>query len=113
MSDAVERDVHSLLADVPSNYSKYEDKWSETYSDKFSNVLSDLDRDALEAVCEFAGVDMFEGSIFSELVKKSDESVFLFTLYRFLNDKRLSARELAHKKGDQGDRIPIRHRKNS
>jgi len=101
MSDAVERDVHSLLADVPSDYSKYEDKWSETYSDKFSNVLSDLDRDALEAVCDFAGVDMSEGGIFSELVKKSEESVFLFTLYRFLNDKRLSVRELAHKRGDK------------
>jgi hypothetical protein len=101
MANSPQPTVSELLEDVPCDYSIYRDKWSETYSDKFKNILNDISSDGLDEACEFAGIDMSEGAIFSELLSKSDRTVFLFTLYRFLNDKRLPVRDLAKQKGDR------------
>lgn len=88
-------DLDEITSDVPLDYSVYRDKWSETYSDKFNDVLQSVDTDTFDAVLDFTGIEQSEGSVFSQLRTKNQHSIFLYSLYRFIDDKRLAIQELA------------------
>ncbi|WP_143025268.1 hypothetical protein [Haloplanus vescus] len=83
---------------VPLEYSVYQDNWSGTYRGQFSDILDSTTSDFLDLTLEFAGIDASEGSIFEKLLRQSEETVFVFSLYKFLDDKRLSIRDLASKR---------------
>jgi len=93
-------DLDTIISDVPLDYSVHQDKWSETYNEKFNDVLQGTDTKTFETILEFTGVQRSEGSVFSQLRNKSKDSVFLYSLYRFINDKRLAVQEFAERSGE-------------
>lgn len=94
-------DIISQTTDiVPLKYSVYKDSWGSTYRGQFSDILDDSTSDFIDLTLEFAGIDASEGSIIEKLLRESEKTVFVFSIYKFLDDKRLAIRDFGSKRGD-------------
>lgn len=90
----------TILRDVPADRPRYEDGWDDTYKSKFDDVLDDLDSDTLDVIRELLDIDEDTDDLQSEILSCQAEAITLYTLYRFLADKRTLLREMAGRYGD-------------
>ena len=91
----------TILRDVPADRPRYEDGWDETYKSKFEDVLDNIDSDTLDVIRELLDINEDSANLQSEIVSHQAEAITLYTLYRFLADKRTLLREMAGRYGDE------------
>jgi len=96
-------DPNEILRDVPADRPRYEDGWDDTYKSKFEDVLEDLDNETLDVIREILEIDEDTDSLQSAILANESESILLYTLYRFLSDKRTLLREIADRWGDEAE----------
>lgn len=84
--------LNDSLDGVPANRSKYRSSWEEKYQSKFNSLLERLDEDELKAIKSLTGQKV------KSLGKR--DSVNLYTLHRFIRDKKETVKEFAEKKDD-------------
>ncbi|MFC7250190.1 hypothetical protein ACFQJ5_10110 [Halomicroarcula sp. GCM10025324] len=94
-------DPNEILRDVPADRPRYEDGWDDTYKSKFEDVLEDLDNETLDVIREILEIDEDTDNLQSAILTNESESILLYTLYRFLSDKRTLLREIADRWGDE------------
>lgn len=104
MTRIKDEDVGELLEGVPSDFRKFKSKWDSTYKSKFESFLNQASDQTLELALEFANYDIEDNDVSElSLLESTDKSIFLFTLHRFLNDKKLVVVEFADRKGKSID----------
>lgn len=96
-------DPDTILRDVPADRSRYADGWDDTYKGKFEDVLEELDDDSQEVIRELLEIDEDTADLRSAILSQQSEAILLYTLYRFLSDKRTLLREMAERWGDEVD----------
>jgi hypothetical protein len=90
----------NVLRDVPAHRPRYDDGWGDTYKSRFSSLLDEFEDDTLEAICELLGIDSDSDDVKSEILDHRSQAVTLFTLHRFISDKKTLLREMAERRGD-------------
>lgn len=100
MTKISDTDVKKVLEGVPLEFRKYKSKWSETYQSKFQDVINDVNQETIESICTYANINYENNDHVTKLRTDTDKYIFLFSLYRFLNDKKLAVQEMAEKQGE-------------
>lgn len=99
----LELDPDTILRDVPADQPRYEDGWDDTYESKFENALEEMDEETIEVILDILGVDDDPADSLSAILSEQSKSVLLYTLYRYISDKRTLLREMAGRLGEDVD----------
>lgn len=92
-------DYNIILKDVPADRPKYEDGWDATFERKFSSLLKELDSDTIQLICRFLSVDSEADGVIEGILENQSEAITLYTLYRFIGDKKTLLHEMAERSG--------------
>lgn len=94
-------DSSTVLEEVPANIKHYREDWDETYKDKFRALLGKCDEETLEVIAKATEVDISTSdNLFSDILSNRENSILLYVIYRFLQDKLISVREFGSELGD-------------
>jgi len=91
--------VPDFRSNVPLNLGKYKESWDSTYKKKFESIIEGMDDYKYQKLCDVVGVDDHEDKQPKKVTENREESIFLYSVRRFISDKKKLIQVYSERKG--------------